>query len=158
MSKTRGEVRRIDKVLRGVSTNAFGAKILRQIDRFELGMPLDASARPILGTTIQWLTTGIPAGTAFGALLRSAQQAVPAVDLTAVGMTGCAAHVVNPVATVFVSPGSAVQQPEVIRRLKAHGVATLPVTVVDGVVVKEKVYPSYDELKQWIEEGNARSI
>ena len=35
----------------------------------------------------------------------------------------------------------AMQQPEVVRRLKAHGVAVLPVTVVDGVVVKEKVYP-----------------
>jgi hypothetical protein len=55
-------------------------------------------------------------------------------------------------------PAKFMQQPEVIRRLKARGVAVLPVTVVDGVVVKEKVYPSYDELKQWIEEGNARSI
>jgi hypothetical protein len=55
-------------------------------------------------------------------------------------------------------PAEFMQQPEVVRRLKAHGVAVLPVTVVDGVVVKEEVYPSYDELKQWIEEGNARSI
>lgn len=55
-------------------------------------------------------------------------------------------------------PAKFMQQPEVIRRLKAEGVAVLPVTVVDGVVVKEKVYPSYDELRQWVEEGNARSI
>lgn len=54
-------------------------------------------------------------------------------------------------------PAKFMQQPEVIRRLKAHGVAILPVTVVDGVVMKEKEYPSYEELKQWIEEGNARS-
>mgnify|MGYP005845188891 CR=1 FL=1 len=54
-------------------------------------------------------------------------------------------------------PAKFMQQPEVIRRLKAHGVAILPVTVVNGVVMKEKEYPSYEELKQWIEEGNARS-
>ena len=53
-------------------------------------------------------------------------------------------------------PGKFMQQPEVIRRLKATGVAILPVTVVDGVVVKEKVYPSYEELKQWIERGSER--
>ena len=55
-------------------------------------------------------------------------------------------------------PAKFMQQPEVIRRLKAQGVAVLPVTVIDGVVVKEKVYPSYDELKRWIEEGSSRSI
>ena len=53
-------------------------------------------------------------------------------------------------------PGKFMQQPEVIRRLKATGVAILPVTVVDGVVVKEKAYPSYEELKQWIERGSER--
>lgn len=55
-------------------------------------------------------------------------------------------------------PAKFMQQPEIIRRLKAQGVAILPVTVVDGVVVKEKVYPSYAELKQWIEERNGHSV
>jgi Arsenical resistance operon protein ArsD len=50
-------------------------------------------------------------------------------------------------------PAKFMQQPEVIRRLKAHGVAILPVTTVNGVVLKERVYPSYTELKQWIESG-----
>jgi hypothetical protein len=50
-------------------------------------------------------------------------------------------------------PAKFMQQPEVIGRLKAHGVAILPVTTVNGVVLKEKVYPSYAELKQWIECG-----
>ena len=53
-------------------------------------------------------------------------------------------------------PGKFMQQPEVIRRLKATGVGILPVTVLDGVVVKEKAYPSYEELKQWIERGSKR--
>jgi len=55
-------------------------------------------------------------------------------------------------------PAKFMQQPEVIRRLKADGIAVLPVTVIDGVVVKESVYPSYEELKQWIEEGSSPSI
>ncbi len=50
-------------------------------------------------------------------------------------------------------PGKFMQQPEVVRLLKAHGVSILPLTVVNGVVVKQKVYPSYAELKHWIDEG-----
>jgi hypothetical protein len=34
-------------------------------------------------------------------------------------MTGCAAHVVNPIATLFVTPGPTVQQPEVIPNVPA---------------------------------------
>ena len=50
-------------------------------------------------------------------------------------------------------PGRFVQQTEVIARLKASGVSVLPITVVNGVVKKEGAYPSYAELKAWIEEG-----
>ncbi len=52
-------------------------------------------------------------------------------------------------------PAKFMQQPEVIRRLKTNGVTILPVTVVDDVVVKEKAYPSYEELKRWIDKGDA---
>lgn len=38
------------------------------------------------------------------------------------------------------------QQPEVMKRLQAKGVAMLPLTLVDGKVVKETEYPSYDEI------------
>ncbi len=55
-------------------------------------------------------------------------------------------------------PAKFMQQPEVIRRLKVHGVSVLPVTVVSGVVVKEKVYPSYEDLKQWINNGPQGSM
>jgi hypothetical protein len=65
----------------------------------------------VLGTTIQWLTTGIPAGTGFGALLLSTVRATPPVDLTPLGMTGCQSHVVNPIASAFVPSGPAAQQP-----------------------------------------------
>ena len=42
------------------------------------------------------------------------------------------------------------QQPEVMKRLQANGVAMLPLTLVDGKVVKEKEYPSYDEIIGYI--------
>ncbi len=50
-------------------------------------------------------------------------------------------------------PGKFVQQTDVITRLKLNGVSVLPITVVNGVVKKERAYPSYAELKTWIEEG-----
>lgn len=48
-------------------------------------------------------------------------------------------------------PAKFMQQPEVIARLKANGVAVLPITVVNGRVMKERAYPSYYELKAWID-------
>ncbi len=50
-------------------------------------------------------------------------------------------------------PAKFMQQPEVIARLKAHGISVLPVTVVNGRVVKERTYPSYVELKGWLNQG-----
>lgn len=50
-------------------------------------------------------------------------------------------------------PAKFIQQSEVIARLKSDGVSVLPITVVNGVVKKERIYPSYVELRTWIEEG-----
>jgi len=44
------------------------------------------------------------------------------------------------------------QQPEVMKRLHSNGVEALPLTLVDGKVVKEKSYPSYDELINYLKE------
>lgn len=52
-------------------------------------------------------------------------------------------------------PGKFMQQPEVVARLKAEGVAALPIVVVDGRVMKLKAYPAYAELRTWIEGGAA---
>jgi len=41
------------------------------------------------------------------------------------------------------------QQPEVMKRLQTNGVEILPLTLVNGIVVKEKSYPTYDELKNY---------
>ncbi|MFY9341112.1 MAG: hypothetical protein WAT39_01395 [Planctomycetota bacterium] len=83
------------------------------------GLVLDTSAQPVLGTTLQWQLTRIPAATGWGALMRSLTQAVPPVDLTAAGMPGCFAHVVAPVATLLVSPGASAQVPEVLPNVPA---------------------------------------
>ena len=42
------------------------------------------------------------------------------------------------------------QQPEVMKRLQSNGVETLPLTLVDGKVVKEKSYPTFDEIKNYV--------
>ncbi len=52
-------------------------------------------------------------------------------------------------------PEKFMQQPEVLVRLKAQGVAALPITVVAGRAVKERSYPAYAELRAWIEEAIA---
>ncbi len=50
-------------------------------------------------------------------------------------------------------PAKFMQQPEVVSRLKTQGIPVLPVTVVNGRVVKERAYPTYQELKGWIDRG-----
>lgn len=52
-------------------------------------------------------------------------------------------------------PAKFMQRPEVVAKLKAEGVAVLPLTVVGGQLFKEKSYPGYDELRAWIEGGGA---
>lgn len=47
------------------------------------------------------------------------------------------------------------QNAEVLARLKAQGTSVLPVTAVNGRVVKDKAFPSYDEFKSWIAEGES---
>ncbi|GAO01253.1 arsenite efflux transporter metallochaperone ArsD [Anaeromyxobacter sp. PSR-1] len=49
------------------------------------------------------------------------------------------------------------QQPEVFRRLKAEGVAVLPLTTVNGRIVKERSYPSYAELRRWLDGDGSSS-
>lgn len=41
---------------------------------------------------------------------------------------------------------------EVLALLQKHGTDILPVTTVNGRVVKTKNFPTYDELEQWAEE------
>ncbi|MFO1054502.1 MAG: hypothetical protein U1F36_19955 [Planctomycetota bacterium] len=74
------------------------------------GLSLGASARPILGTTIQVQTSNIPSGTSVGATLLAFAQAIPPIDLTAAGMPGCYMHTLGTtVDTLFAAPGSSYQ-------------------------------------------------
>jgi hypothetical protein len=90
------------------------------------GLALDVTALPILGTNLQWQVNGIPAATNWGALLRSLQQATPAVDLTSAGMPGCFAHLVGPVSTLFFASGASQQVAETI----PNAVALVGVTLL----------------------------
>ncbi|MBK8101389.1 MAG: hypothetical protein IPK26_30265 [Planctomycetes bacterium] len=58
-------------------------------------LALAASGTPVLGTTVQFTTSNIPAGSPFGAVLVNFGQEDPARDLTTIGMAGCFAHVVS---------------------------------------------------------------
>jgi hypothetical protein len=51
-------------------------------------------------------------------------------------------------------PAKFMQQPEVVSRLKGQGVSVLPITTVNGKVVTQGVYPTYSEMKQWIENSS----
>ena len=42
------------------------------------------------------------------------------------------------------------QNPQILSLLKSGGVSVLPVTVVNGKVVKQKEYPSYEEIVEYI--------
>ncbi len=44
------------------------------------------------------------------------------------------------------------QTPNVLALLKSNGVAILPITTVNGEVIKQQAYPSYEELKLMIGE------
>ena len=47
-------------------------------------------------------------------------------------------------------PARFMQNPEVLSLLKAKGVSVLPITAINGKVVKTGAYPSYTELKGWL--------
>jgi len=47
-------------------------------------------------------------------------------------------------------PAKFMQHPEVLARLKSDGVSVLPITVVNGHVVQERAYPTYETLRDWI--------
>lgn len=83
------------------------------------GVTLNTSARPVLGTTLQWQIGSIPSGTPIAALVRGLQRANPPVDLTAIGMPGCEAYLLDPVLGAFVPAGASAQFPETIPNVSA---------------------------------------
>ena len=45
------------------------------------------------------------------------------------------------------------QTKEIMELLKKHGVEVLPITIANGKVVKQKSYPTYEEMKSYAEGG-----
>ncbi|MDZ7795282.1 MAG: arsenite efflux transporter metallochaperone ArsD [Spirochaetia bacterium] len=50
------------------------------------------------------------------------------------------------------------ENPEVLALLKEHGTDILPLTVVNGIVVKKQGFPTYEELLAWSESGNSAGV
>ncbi len=74
-------------------------------------LALAASARPILGTTFNFNTTNIPAGSLLGLQVLSQTQYAPGIDLTSIGMPGCTLHLGLDVLTQFATPGASASVP-----------------------------------------------
>jgi hypothetical protein len=75
------------------------------------GLALTASARPVIGTSINLVTSGIPAGTPLGADILSSTQYNPGIDLGAIGMPGCRQYVGLDSTMVFVVTGATASVP-----------------------------------------------
>jgi len=50
-------------------------------------------------------------------------------------------------------PAKFMEYPEVLERLKRLGVNALPITTVNKRVVKDRAYPTYEELAAWMNRG-----
>ncbi len=46
------------------------------------------------------------------------------------------------------------QTKEVMELLKKNGVEVLPITIANGKVVKQKAYPTYEEMKSYLEDDH----
>jgi hypothetical protein len=81
----------------GISTSL---PIITQPDLFPLS--LDATARPVTGTSVTVTTSRIPAGTPLGAAVFSLTQFNPGTSLASLGMPSCFQYVGLDFANVFV--------------------------------------------------------
>jgi hypothetical protein len=72
---------------------------------------LNASARPIIGTTLNLTTTNIPNGTLLGLQIFSLTQYNPGVSLAGIGMPGCELYLGLDLMTTFLTPGSSASVP-----------------------------------------------
>ena len=99
----------------GVGATDSGSRDLSATTAFSLcagvftGSTLSVSARPILGTNITLAMNGLPASSPWAVLAMSTQQAVPAVDLTPIGMEGCESHVLGGWSYFHLAPASTAQ-------------------------------------------------
>jgi hypothetical protein len=72
---------------------------------------LASSARPVLGTPINLVTTNIPTGTLLGVSILSLTQYSPGIDLGSLGMPGCTLYAGLDVLSTFATPGTSASVP-----------------------------------------------
>lgn len=72
---------------------------------------LAASARPVLGTTTNLVSTNVPAACPLGATLLGLTKFDPGIDLTGIGMPGCRQFLSLDATTVFFPAGGTASQP-----------------------------------------------
>ncbi len=70
-------------------------------------MDLDGSARPVLGTTFDLVTSNIPPSALFGTMIFSLTPLSPPANLTAIGMPGCELYQTTDVAVLWGGAGVA---------------------------------------------------
>ncbi|MCU0865184.1 MAG: hypothetical protein MUC36_15465 [Planctomycetes bacterium] len=73
-------------------------------------LALAASGRPVLGTSIQLVTSNIPAGSLLGLSILSLNP-LPGIDLTSIGMNGCFLYAGLDAVTNFATPGTSASVP-----------------------------------------------
>jgi hypothetical protein len=74
-------------------------------------MALNASARPVIGSSFTFDTTRMPAGTLLGLNILSQTQYAPGLDLASLGMPTCTLYVGLDVITTFATPGASASVP-----------------------------------------------
>jgi hypothetical protein len=84
------------------------------------GLGLAASARPLIGTGINLVTSNIPAGTALGATVLGLAQINPGLDLSFLGMPGCFQYISPSSTVVFVVGGPSASVPFNIPNVPAY--------------------------------------
>lgn len=70
----------------------------------QLPLGLSMATRPLVGSTVQFVTEQIPAGSPFGAVLLGLSN--PNLDLTALGMPGCFRYTDGLATLLFLAPGT----------------------------------------------------
>jgi hypothetical protein len=106
------------------------------------GLAHGASARPVLGTTINLQTTNVPAGALVGSTLAGLTEITAGVDLTSLGMPGCFRYTSIEASTIWVpgggsgSTGFSIPNQAALAgvAIKSQGVALVPGVNALGVL------------------------
>lgn len=105
-------------------------------------LAFDASARPVLGSSINLLTSSVPAGSPLGAIVLGLTEYTAGIPLAAIGMPGCFQYTSPDAVLVFLPSGTTASTPMAVSanpafagvRIKAQSVALATGANSAGVV------------------------